>query len=174
MQGCKFWLVLSVFILNACSQQVSSIKNNAPTTLEKNDGYLLLSVDTQLNLKQLRVVGAKNFHLGATDLTKGKHYILVALPAGEYRFEMVKLNAWWAVLLKDGYWSFKVNPNQISYVGELQLKGRAPELENRSSMALQYLEKQHAELLKHYVVRYSGPGDDHYFEFVESRKGKHQ
>lgn len=167
----KVLLLLSTFMFVACSQQVSAIKSATPGTLATNSGYLLLSVDSAINLEQLNVTGQKNFHLGAADLTAGKHYILVDLPAGDYQIDSAKLGHWWRLQLKAGYWNFSVRPGQISYIGELQLKGQTPELENRASMALQYLEQHHAALLQQYQVRYSGPGDDHYFEHAKAQGG---
>lgn len=165
----KCALLLSTAVLFACSQQVKTIKHAPNTALAVNNGYLLLSVDSSVNLEQLNISGEKSFFLGAADLTKGNHYLLVDLPAGEYQIDSVKLSHWWRLELKPGYWNFSVHPGQISYIGELQLKGQAPELENRASMALQYLEKEHAVLLRSYQVRYSGPGDDHYFEHVAAQ-----
>jgi len=168
----KIWksILLSLVVLQmSCSQQVASIKPSTQNKLTDNHGYLLLSVDTSIDLEQLNVSGQKSFHLGAADLTAGTHHILVDLPAGDYQIDSVKLNNWWRLQLKSGYWNFKVQAGQISYIGDLQLKGRLPELENRSSMALQYLEQQHKALLKNYQVRYSGPGDDHYFEFATAQ-----
>jgi hypothetical protein len=167
----KPFLLLSTALLMACSQKMTPIKATDTVQLAENNGYLLLSVDSVINLNQLNVTGAKSFHLGSEDLPKGKVYILVDLPAGEYKITSVKFNYWLQLELKDGFWNFNVQPGQISYIGELQLKGWAPELENRSSMALQYLEQNHADLLKSLPVRYSGPGDDHYFEFVEASGG---
>ncbi len=167
----KFVLLANLLLLVSCSQKVNSIKSNETGQLAKNNGYLLLSVDSVVNLEQLNITGTKNVHLGAEDLAKGKHYILVDLPAGDYQISSAKLNHWWLIQLSEGFWNFTVRPGQISYVGELQLKGYSPELENRASMALQYLEKNHAELLKKFSVRYSGPGEDHYFEFVEAMRG---
>ena len=167
----KLLVLCCTALLIACSQKVTSLKTTAPVALAENNGYLLLSVDSVINLERLNVSGAKSFHLGADDLTKGKHYILVDLPAGDYKITSVKFNHWLLLKLNDGLWNFKVQPGQISYIGELQLKGWAPELENRASMALQYLEQNHADLLKKFSVRYSGPGDDHYFEFVEKMGG---
>lgn len=166
----KFLLLASALVLVACSQKVNSIKSTNPGELAKNNGYLLLSVDSVVNLEQLNVTGTTSIHIGAEDLAKGKHYILVDLPAGDYQITSAKLNHWWLIKLSDGFWNFSVRPGQISYIGELQLKGYSPELENRSSMALQYLEQNHADLLKKFSVRFSGPGDDHYFEFVESKR----
>lgn len=163
-------LLASALVLVACSQKVNSIKSTNPGELAKNNGYLLLSVDSVVNLEQLNVTGTTSIHIGAEDLAKGKHYILVDLPAGDYQITSAKLNHWWLIKLSDGFWNFSVRPGQISYIGELQLKGYSPELENRSSMALQYLEQNHADLLKKFSVRFSGPGDDHYFEFVESKR----
>lgn len=166
----KFLLLASALVLVACSQKVNSINSTNPGELAKNNGYLLLSVDSVVNLEQLNVTGTTSIHIGAEDLAKGKHYILVDLPAGDYQITSAKLNHWWLIKLSDGFWNFSVRPGQISYIGELQLKGYSPELENRSSMALQYLEQNHADLLKKFSVRFSGPGDDHYFEFVESKR----
>jgi hypothetical protein len=171
MNRWKILILLWAALLIACSQQVKSIKATDPVQLATNNGYLLLSVDSVINLEQLNVSGTKSFHLGADDLTKGKHYILVDLPAGDYQITSIKFNHWLRLQLQDGLWNFNVRPGQISYIGELQLKGWALELENRSSMALQYLEQNHTELLKQFSVRYSGPGDDHYFEFVEASGG---
>ncbi|RVU32003.1 hypothetical protein EOE67_19295 [Rheinheimera riviphila] len=165
----KSLLLISTVVLFACSQQVSSIKSSTHDSVSVNGGYLLLSVDSDVDLEELKVAGQKNFFLGAADLTAGNHYILIDLPAGHYQIESVKLNQRWQLHLKSGFWNFRVQHGQISYIGELQLKGRIPELENRASMALQYLEQHHAALLNNYQVRYSGPGEDHYFEYVEGR-----
>ena len=91
----KSLLLMSTVVLFACSQQVSSIKSSSHDSVSVNGGYLLLSVDSDVDLEELKVSGQKNFFLGAADLTAGNHYILIDLPAGQYQIDSVKLNQRW-------------------------------------------------------------------------------
>jgi hypothetical protein len=92
------------------------------------------------------------------------------LPAGHYNIEEINIIYWSDINLKDGFWGVDIKPGQISYVGHLQVRdqrdGYYVELENRSSLALMFLEENFKNLLANRQIVYTGPGQDRFFEYI--------
>lgn len=173
------WIVILVFSLG-CSTQVSSIKNDQVTSLSADEGYLFLVVDNSNNLYEMHIKGVKNIILTDADLRRNSNYILLKLPEGKYEISEIKLNTYYSVNLKerDKYWSFNIYKNSISYAGHLITKrnynfynpGLSLEIENQSSVAMEYLELNFPVLLESTQVNYSGPGEDDFFKFIQDHE----
>jgi hypothetical protein len=165
--------LLLILLLSSCAQQVDSIKEDKDTLVaNSNTGYLLIGIDLSYKVQYLDIGGENSIRLTEKDLQQGKRYFLIDMPAGEYAFKDISFNKWRSLELLKGYWDFQVQPNVISYVGHLKTSSygfsTVAKLENRSSQALTYLEENFPTLLKSRKVRYHGPGEDPFFERVES------
>lgn len=171
-------VLFSTLLLNACATKVKSIKNDRDINLKPNDGYLMLSVDTSVDLSRITIDGEKTIVLTRSDLRAGSNHILITLPAGNYYFDKIRFyiglrEAY--VELERGMWDFQAKPGMISYVGKLKVKssrwGRNTQyiLINNSSQALEYLEQNFANILKSRTIDYQGPGDDNFFKVVSGQ-----
>ena len=171
-------VLLSTLLLTACATKVKSIKSDRDINLKPNDGYLMLTVDTSVDLSRITIDGEKTIILTKSDLTAGSNHILITLPAGQYWFDRIRFfiglgEAY--VELERGMWDFQAKPGMISYVGKLKVKssrwGKNTQyiLINNSSQALEYLEENFANILKNRSVDYQGPGDDNFFKGVSGQ-----
>ncbi len=169
-------LVLFVLcFLSACAQRVSSIKKDVDIPLENEMGYMLLGVETNLSLDSIFIGGEKSVRLTREDLRSGTKFFLIDMPAGDYYFHKIKLNYWWRFNLDEDYWKFSVSPGVISYIGHMEVDtyGFWPirsklELENRSSEALEFMEQEFPNILKSRTLTYDGPGEDLFFEKINT------
>lgn len=169
-------IILSSFLLSSCSSTVSSIKEDVDVNLSSDSGYLLVGINLNRNIRSIEIVGPKDVNLTQQDLKFNTNYFLVEMPIGDYRFDKVRLNKIYRMELKKGYWDFKVNPGEISYVGHLQIQASGAwstnthlELKNKSVNALVFLENNFPNILAKRKVRYRGPGNDRFFELVEAQ-----
>mgnify|MGYP006908220785 CR=1 FL=1 len=160
--------------LAGCATAVTSIRDESEAALSQGEGFLLIEVDTSHDLESISIKGTKSVFLTRADLRAGSNYILVNLPAGEYRIERVDLN-WFYYRMVDGMWDFAVEKDTISYVGNLTFKGGdwgkqgRFVLVNRSSFALEYLEEQFPNLAATQRLVYRGPGEDRFLPMVTGR-----
>lgn len=134
----------------------------------------MLGVELSHNIRSIEISGPKNIRLSSEDLDKASNYFLIEMPAGDYQFDVIRFNRVSRMELNEGYWDFRVLPNEISYVGHLEVisigwwyRNANIELENRSSDALTFLQNSFPNILSSKKVRYRGPGEDSFFEYVE-------
>lgn len=160
--------VLTLLLLG-CGATKNTISTDKDILASNKDGYLLMAVDTSLDLSTIRVFGRTSFTLSKDDLRKGTNYILLALPAGDYRFTKITIGRTY-FMLDDEIWDFSIKPQVISYVGDFSFErvsgGAHTSLENQSSLALEFLEKSFPNILAQRSVDYQGPGEDNFFEFA--------
>ncbi|WP_416305765.1 hypothetical protein [Neptunicella sp. SCSIO 80796] len=179
----KLKLFLCVYViaglLSACATKVSSISKDAIRKLDAEEGYLLIAIDTDVDLKEIEIWGRKNIALTSNDLQAGSNYILIPLPAGDYSIHNIRLNRIYKFAdFEPDLWSFKVKKNVISYVGHLNMETfyrkwsvySRIQLLNKSSVALEYLEQHFSTILSARDVQYSGPGHDDFFAVVGADK----
>ncbi|MBE7216073.1 hypothetical protein MK852_16770 [Shewanella benthica] len=168
-------LILFISTLYGCAQKIEGISKDVDKQLAENSGYLLIGIDTNRGLHQLFIGGTKRLMLTSKDLQLGTNYILVDVPAGKYQIDDIKFSRYSRLELEEGYWDFVVKPNQVSYIGDLYVKTSGSWyvssaqvlLENRSTSALLFLEREFPNILNSREVRYSGPGEDKFFEYAE-------
>jgi hypothetical protein len=178
----KVSLVLSIIFcltLSGCATTVSSIKEDVDIPLGADSGYLLVGVELTNSIQSIEVSGPRNIRLSRENLEPGSSYFLIEMPAGNYQFDLIRFNRVSRMELKEGYWDFEVMPNEISYVGHLEVMQvgwffslSSIELENRSSDALSFLQESFPNILASRKVRYRGPGYDGFLEYVEQKFAK--
>jgi len=168
------WVVLGLmFILSSCATKVTSIKEDKNKLIKENSGFILFGVDTNRNLKSIQLSGPQKIKLTSEDIQKGTNYLLVDLKAGTYTIDKINFNNYMYLRLNDTDWKIEVKPQQISYVGHLELVTRGywiltshSELVNRSSEALEFMEDNYPNMLASRKLVYGGPGNDNFFDLV--------
>lgn len=176
----QFLLLICVgWLLSGCIQPISKLKNDQDRPLDSNTGYLLMSVDTNVDLHSIMLSGTKYLQLTAQDLKFGSNYIMVDVPAGDYEISDIKLNRYLVIELTDDMWNFHVEPGKINYIGHLSVDaiwsyysfdGVRAILENQSTNALEYLERHFPKIYQARGLNYAGPGEDHFFEYARKVK----
>ncbi|MGW7677615.1 hypothetical protein [Shewanella sp. S23-S33] len=176
----QFLLPICVcWLLSGCIQPISKLKNDQDIPLDANTGYLLMSVDTNIDLHSIIIGGTKSLKLTEQDLKWGSNYIMVDVPAGDYDINDIKLNRYLKIELTDDMWNFHIEPGKINYIGHLSvdalwslysLDGVKAILENQSTSALEYLEVNFPQIYKVRELNYAGPGEDHFFEYARKIK----
>jgi len=172
-----FLATLAILLLNACASTVTSITKDQNKELKENTGYLLLGIQTNLDLKSIRINGPQNIELSSSDIKEGSNYFLIDLSAGQYTLDQLKLSRYWRRELTDEEnWHFNVIPGKISYVGHLEVNTwgywypiTKVELVNRSSESLEFLEDNFSNILRERPIVYGGSGKDDFFDFIESQ-----
>lgn len=166
-------------LLSGCAQPIAKLKNDQDKPLDANTGYLLMSVDTNISLHSIFIGGTKYLKLTEQDLKSGSNYIMVDVPAGDYEITDIKLNRYLKIILDDDMWGFHVEPGKINYIGHLSVDalwslfsfdGVHALLENQSTSALEYLERNFPNIYQARPLHYAGPGEDHFFEYVSQMK----
>lgn len=166
-------ILFSLFLIQACTKNKLSMKQDIDILPDENHGYLLLGVDTNYSLEGLRIFGKEDISLTKADLQAGSNYILIPLSAGQYYIGKAKANELVKFKLGEDHWSFSVSPGVISYVGHFSFNSltwhslRAEiTLENNSTHALQFMEEHFSNLLAKRPLRYHGPGEDGFLEHI--------
>ena len=166
-------------LLSSCSTTVTSLKIDQVKQLPAEYGFLLLGIETNSNLKELYISGPQNIKFSSADIKKGTNYLLVDLEAGIYTLEKIKLDNYWRLEIEDSEnWVIEISPGNISYVGHMEIKRLSGwyannhlELVNRSSEAIEFLEKNYPNIYSNRRLSYGGPGEDTFFEFFQSLEG---
>jgi len=172
------YLIMMVFLLTGCVKNVSSIKADQDKTLTNKAGYLLIGIETNRDLKGINISGSTDILLSYKDLRQGSNFILIDLKAGKYIIEKIQLNNYWRVEMEDeDYWDIEVLPGKINYVGHIEIGTSGfwqtyshIELVNKSSYAIEFMEKKFPKILTNREIHYGGPGDDAFFDFINKKK----
>jgi len=171
-------IMFIIVLLQGCASKVTSIKQDQDKELTNDKGYLLLGIQTNLNLKSIRIDGPQNIELSSKDIKEGSSYFLLDLAVGQYTLDQLKLNRYWRRELADEeHWQFDVMPGKINYVGHLEVTTwgnwyptTKAELVNRSSEALEFLEEKFPNILTNRSISYGGPGQDSFFEYLANQR----
>ncbi len=167
-----------LLFISGCATRVISLKEDKDIHLQEDEGYLLLAVDTSIDLNKIFITGEKNIMLTEQDLEAGTNYILINLPAGNYEFEKINLNSYWRLTLKQDIWDFQVKSNAISYIGHFKFKNffsgftTKLALENKSTDALEFMEEKFPKILATKAMIYGRVEQDRFFELVAREAAK--
>lgn len=173
----RFIYVIICLFITSCASTVNEVSDGSQV-LPENMGYVLIPVISNTNIHQIRFLGQTFFQLDKNNLTSKRNFILIELPAGQYSYSKLFLNQ--LVVLddfEDGVWDFTVKAGVINYVGDFVVHNNSRiwgkyqlsvSIENNSSVALEYLEKQYPTILQSYELTYNGPGEDDFFPFIKS------
>jgi len=172
-----------MLLLTACASKIDNIKADKDTLSKIDEGYLLIGIETNRDLKAIYVDGPKSFILTAQDIRSGSNYILANLPLGEYTISRINLNNYSYLDLDDEkeQWQFTLAANKINYVGHLNITTRGfwytasqIVLENKSSQAIEFVESNYPTILAGRSLNYGGPGEDLFFPFIEQTLAKRE
>lgn len=169
------WMFVIIFFLSGCVvNRVSSIRTDEVVPLTGESGYLLIGVQTRDDLNFVDLEGPKSVRLSDKDLRSGTNYILIELPAGQYTISDLELGSARRIIFEDKEnWQIEVQQQRINYVGHLEVRTYGywipvayTELQNRSSQALEFLQRDFPVILAGYPLSYGGPGEDHFLPYI--------
>lgn len=177
----RYFIFLLLLIISSCATKVHTLKVDKDVNLSSGSGYILFGIDTSQNLKSLLLNGEKKIRLTHENLKKGSNYLLVDIKAGIYYIDKIRMNNNWSTWFKDKkFWNIKIKPQQVNYVGHLEIKptgnsaySNSIELINRSSEALEFMEENYPNILNNRTMVYGGPGEDKFFELVKNEEETH-
>lgn len=149
----------------------------------KDGTYLLLGLNVQSGIKEIRFTGERTIDINQNDLLVHPDYILLKVKPGQYRLTRVKTNnRQQAVGFEKELWTFNIQKEAINYVGHISAS-RAPlllsffsqlyiEQENYSSLAWKYMEANHKDMMLKLPLVYQGPGHDEFFTLMREDSEK--
>lgn len=159
-------------LLVSCSTTKTSLKQDIDRNLEQDEGYLLIGINSNVDLEHIKLNGETSLKFGKEDLQKGSSYILTTVPSGKYSLKQVGTHRYFYIRLKQENWSFEVKPGRISYIGDLEVQRHNlfywliyAEMDNRSSSAIKYLQENFPNILDSRELHYAGPGSDRFINF---------
>jgi len=174
----QYLIIIMLFIMAGCAKSVSSIKTDQNKVLTNEAGYLLIGVETHRDLKGIHISGSRDILLSYNDLRQGSNFILIDLNAGKYVIEKIQLNNYWRIEMEnEDYWDIEILPGKVNYVGHINIAKSGIwqtsyhiELVNKSSYAIEFMEKNFPKTLANRKMHYGGPGDDTFFSFLNKKK----
>lgn len=171
-------LLFFALVLSGCISKVTSIKVDKDRKLDEEMGYLLMAVDTNVDLKSITVIGERNFKLTSEDLRRGSNYILIDMPEGSYHISQVNQRNWlgeYYVTLEEEYWTVNIERGKVSYIGDMTIRSSRFNLSgrfilvNKSSFALEFMEREFPNILANRTMVYRGPGKDTFLKNVTQK-----
>lgn len=167
-------IALTCLLVSSCTSTVETITVDQDTISNRGDGYLLIGIETNRNLRSIELGGSNSVKLSHQNLRAGSNFILIDLPAGDYIVEKIDLNRWYRLFINDEEnWTFTIKPQTISYVGHLEIANSGffrpsseIELVNRSTEAVEFMEDFFPSILESRVLYYGGPGNDIFFDVI--------
>lgn len=178
-------LLLGAAVLASCATKITKLEVDADKPLDAQSGYILLSVDTNIDLKSISMAGPKSLQITQDDLSTGSRFMMVEVPAGIYDFTEVRFNSYIHLTLTEGAWHFRVEPGKINYIGNLAIKASGlfaalgfytsePSvlLENKSVDALEFMQKSFPNILAARPLVYGGAGTDYFFPYAQQINAK--
>lgn len=140
--------------------------------LEADQGWLLLMIHADMELHEIEFSGAESISIKRKDIPPGLSMQLRKVEAGEYTIRDVDITTFYRFTLTPDEWKFEVFPGAITYVGHFDVQSLSSdrarlELVNRTSVALEYMQSEHNELLEQMPFKYGGPGEDMFLQELE-------
>lgn len=169
-----FALTLSALLLSGCgATKVSAQKQDQDKLTSNEEGYLLIGLVNNYSLDALYIWGEKDLKLTQQDLSAGENYILIPVPAGDYRLGQINYNYYIRTKLEDDVWQFTIKPGHINYIGHLTVNrpffwffANDVELKNQAVGAQLYLEEYFPKLITERPLIYAGPGQDKFYQYI--------
>ena len=144
--------------------------------LGEHDGLLVVAVDTNVPLASVKFRKVRTLFTAGilNDLSKGRTQQLYVVPEGQYRWgdiTVLATSAWrfaWRLPDEDPQFDFEVKAGQITYAGDLVLRGSRVAVSNRALPVIDWLRAQHAALYAARPFSYAGNYPDPFPEFYRA------
>ncbi|MCW8878491.1 MAG: hypothetical protein OQK04_03525 [Kangiellaceae bacterium] len=160
-------IMILTLILSACVTTVVSVNEYREGEIGSDKALVFIVIDTERNLENIKISGPESIMLTSEYLTVGKNYLLFELENGIYTLESAKLGRFWEERLNnEQLLQFEVNQGQVNYTGHLNiyisanrdslLFGMGAELQDCTSKAILYLEKEFPNLISNSQLKYVG------------------
>lgn len=151
------------------------VKPGEVPELRPGEGYVLVAVDSDVDLRYVSVRSASRLFTGERleDIKQGRNYGLYVMPAGDYRWD--SLHAGWVrwVMREEPEFVFQSRAGEITYAGDLIYHGVRFHVANRGLSALDWLEREHPVIAARFDFKYSGHYPDPFPAFyLAERKAR--
>ena len=184
LQTGAFTLVI-LFATGCASTHFIQVEPNTPIELERDEGLLVLQIDTEVPIRRLVFTGLWI----SEPIPAGNHFWVARVPPGRKSWVAVHTNpnSWTSGRYtirrssypRKGELDFSIEPGKINYVGALivgdaSFDGRTSwlsiRIRNHAAMALRALERDYADLLDRYPLRTAGTSGDRFLEFYAAER----
>lgn len=182
----SFGSVVLLALTGCASGPPTAVPPGPGQTLAKDEGFVVVHVDTELKLERLEANGRPI----ALDLHPGRHLWLVRMKAGRQRWTAVKFEVQpendspirprSKGVLNEQEFEFDVEAGAVNYPGEIIVRMRIPEWganmgvsvrnRNHSAIAIRELMKSHPALLADHPLRYAGKSGDEFLQFYTKER----
>ncbi|MFQ3249424.1 hypothetical protein [Glaciecola sp.] len=171
--------LLAMFLF-ACKSTVENIKVDNDLITSPDQGYLLIGIQTSHDLKSMLLTGQAGIELTHKDLSADADYILINLPAGDYKIRKIDLSKYFYLSFdEDLIWDFTIQAGKVNYIGHLEMFTRGyyrpstyVDLVNKSSQALQFMQESYPTILNKRSLVFGGTGNDEFLTFVAEQQGE--
>jgi hypothetical protein len=170
-----------IFLVVGCGASLSRIKDSQVLIPENQMGVVVMAYDNVFNDTTVDIRGHTSASIEAQKFEQDNNYFVTTLPAGEYYYTRVYIykRAIYVDLLegdKKDRWKFTVKPNQINYIGHLDMKlsdynRYSIAIHNNSVLALEFLEKEYPNLIEKYRINLGMYNvKDNFFGYISELK----
>jgi hypothetical protein len=171
--------LLGLLIALGCAN-ARLISADRTLTLGRNQGILIVHVDSDFPIRKLRFGGRYEV---ATHISPGEYLVMAVVPAGEYHWTTIEVPGGYGRyyrfrIKQEADWSFVVKPGVINYPGQVFVKGNKDTLdargimhawtENRSAIILEKLRENYPKLLARHPLEYARMERDDYLEIYQA------
>jgi len=177
----KTLLILPIiFILAGCG--LSHVKTTSESLLlskplAEDEGLLVLGIKSDSFVQGVYLFGKKSMVI---DYKKGntfdfnRQYWVGKVKAGNYHIVQIDFNGNYFMPLDEREkWSVSVAPQKINYIGDLEIElilandiTFKTELMNRTSYAMEYMERYYPNLFSNHPFEFNGVGVDEFSSFM--------
>ncbi|MCD9087760.1 prolyl oligopeptidase family serine peptidase [Stenotrophomonas sp. SY1] len=169
------WLMTTVLWPCLAWAAMDVVKPGQLPALKPDEGFVLVAVDSNVDLYQVRVNrDGKVWGSGTmTDLKSGQSYRLYVAPVGRYKWRELSLAYGFRYQLgNDKEFEFDVAAGAIAYPGDLVFRPtsfwRADiRRSNRGLAAINWLQRNHPAIYSQYALNYSGHYPDPFPAFYK-------
>jgi len=170
------WLLACLLTHASAALALHRVDPGETPRLGEHDGLLVVAIDSSapLDSVKFRKVGTL-FTAGILNgLAKGRTQQLYVVPGGKYRWGDITVLATssWRFFLQlrddDPQFDFEVKAGQITYAGDLVLRGRQVAVSNRALPVIDWLRAQHSALYAAHSFSYAGNYPDPFPEFYRA------
>lgn len=176
------YISLLLALLTHNTKLLASDKNIDTSSLDSDEGYLLLKVsfnneyvfsNQDSGILRLSLTGEDDHHF--KNIKYGNNIYIAKLPEGNYYFESMTVWGNRVFEIDDIPYKAEVVAGKIAYAGDLIIHnkgdGRATFVyKNRAMSNYKYLEKEYSDFLSNYPLVYTGLGSDYLFTYLETEE----
>jgi hypothetical protein len=170
MKKIRYFLIF-LPLLSSCAVNISPIKHDRNYALESGKAFVVIGINPDRDLENLKISGPQNLEITSEYLTFGVKYFLLELEIGTYTIDTARRtnkqkSPFLAKILtskldNEQILSFTVSSGQINYTGDIGIYSLSiiqlgADILNCTRNANEFVEKSYPEIAKKYAIKYVG------------------